>query len=59
MYPTLCRMHIIPFSIPYIFSHYYTTIYTINPGGVRTLIALHCGSNIFNMAAKAEEVGWF
>ena len=28
-------------------------------GGVRTLIALHCGSNIFNMAAKAEEVGWF
>ena len=27
--------------------------------GVLTLIALHFGSNIFNMAAKAEEVGWF
>ena len=28
-------------------------------GGVSTLIALHCGSNIFNMAAKAVEIGCF
>lgn len=26
---------------------------------MRTLIALHCGSDIFNMAAKAAEIGRF
>ena len=30
-----------------------------NPGGVRTLIALHCGSFIFNMAVKAAKIGRF
>ena len=28
-------------------------------GGVRTPIALHCGSFIFNMAVKAAEIGRF
>ena len=28
-------------------------------GGVRTPIALHCGSSIFNMAMKAVEIGRF
>ena len=29
----------------------------LDPGGVRTPIALHCGSFIFNMAVKAAEIG--
>ena len=28
-------------------------------GGVRTPMALHCGSSIFNMAMKAAEIGRF
>ena len=30
-----------------------------DPGGVRTPIALHCGSSISNMAMKAVEIGRF
>ena len=29
------------------------------PGGMRTPIALHYGSVIFNMAVKVAETGWF
>ena len=36
-----------------------TDEYTPTPGGVRTPIALHCGSSIFNMAMKAVEIGRF
>ena len=28
-------------------------------GGVRTPIALHCGSSLFNMTMKAREIGRF
>ena len=34
-------------------------LHTTEAGGVRTLIALHCGSSIFNMAMKAAEIGRF
>ena len=32
---------------------------TTEAGGVRTPIALHCGSSIFNLAMKAAEIGRF
>ena len=34
-------------------------LHTTEAGGVRTPIALHCGSSIFNMAMKAAEIGRF
>ena len=41
-----------------------TTLFIIalvhfHPGGVRTPIALHCGSFIFNEVVKAAEIGRF
>ena len=40
-----------------IFCNWLITGYQCSPGGVRTPIALHCGSSIFNMAVKAAEFG--
>ena len=40
-----------------IFCNWLITGYQCSPGGVRTPIALHCGSSIFNMVVKAAEFG--
>ena len=40
-------------------SLFFLSLQYLCPGGVRTPIASHCGSFIFNVAVKAAEIGRF